>query len=138
MKIFIIVCLLAATVSCGTDKPFGRGEPKTSVGGSNPKSEGGNPVVSAAKDYFKAQVYPAMKQDCMKCHSGGGLAGFDISDDMDNSYASAMKNVLPGNPDGSKIYQKAQGNMGHGGGLRYKSGSQELSNLNAWIKSEVL
>ncbi len=97
----------------------------------------GSAAVQSAGVFFVPSVHQALVQGCASCHGADGMAAsttYGVDSAPLTHYASARRNVIPGDPDASALVAKARGE-GHGAGVILSDGSPELQLLRSWIAS---
>ena len=112
----------------GDDAP--RDESKAPEGGAAP----GSPP-EPTRQAFTGAVHRTLRNQCGKCHKGGGPAGstgFVLSGSTSGDYRSSRKFVKPGNPQGSSLLSKGAGKK-HMGGVHLKPGSRDYKLVQTWI-----
>jgi len=140
-KLVLAACLVLAA-ACGTNDPFGRGEPSGSAtggvkpgggtGGTGGTDGGGTGGTDGGIGVsFVDDVDPILEAKCSGCHAGGP-GGLVITGDPASDYDHVIERVTPGDPEGSLLLQKARG-AGHGGGAVLSPGDANDSVIDAWI-----
>lgn len=132
-NLFLLVALPMYLTACGADDPFARGkqEPSAMQSGNSSNGVQVDDCVSApdnsrvaCKGVFEVTIYPDLRKDCAGCHGQNGPAA---------TYDKALTLIAPGNLIGSKLYQKAIGELNHGGGAKWTVDSDEAQRLATWI-----
>lgn len=129
-KLFLIFSAHLFLLSCGSSKPFDRGENTLNVLQNNTPTTGSTPqdnppTAVLDKNMFEKSVTPILEASCTPCHSNPAP-----------TFEAAKNLVILGNPAESIMVLKAQGLSNHMEILT--SDSAELGVIKAWIMGGTL
>lgn len=106
------------------------------------------PAAGGTGEGFAQNIHPMLVMTCSSCHAGMGTGGaitphqgsgpgeFAV-DDVESAYEVALKYVVPGSPEASKLYIKISQDMPSTGGQRMPPllpmPEQQIELVRAWI-----
>lgn len=144
-SVFLIGVLPILVSSCGSSTPFSRGKPSEGASSSNNKSskEGNNKSGSkdsvvtqpdpgenspgdkkptpSPEEFFVDNVLPNIESSCVGCHGN-----------PTPEYKDAIARVIPGQPESSELYLRAEGKWGSHPGI-WTANPKALKALADWI-----
>ena len=86
---------------------------------------------------YEGDVYPILFSECSSCHAAGGAASnteLVLTDDESADYDMIFSLVIPGDPDGSPLLQKASGATSHVGGSVLPETSVDYETIAVWVE----
>jgi len=130
----LLAALLAlALAGCGD---FDRGEDVAGAPEGPPAANGGDGGDGGDGDAARwaDDVHPLLIERCTACHTAN-FASMPLTGDPDVDFGPVTSQVTPGDPDGSRLLQKAIGELGHGGGetLRSPVDDGAIETISSWI-----
>lgn len=84
---------------------------------------------------FAADVEPLLQASCVGCHQSG-FGGFLLTGDAGSDHAAVSQQVIPGDPDNSRLLDKASG-QGHPV-APWPAGSAARDTVSTWISEGAL
>jgi len=89
--------------------------------------------TQAGRDYYQNTLQPALQSNCSGCHTADEIA-------FDNHYPLLLSPspAEGGTSTTNRIYQKAAGQLNHGGGDRCGGGGEPCASIVEWWKAEFM